>query len=187
MRQVAAHLTMQQQTFGDLLGFIAHHPRMLRSVTLNATIHDSAVLRAGGWTTSQLVNEIRAGIGSRRHNAFVTPLETLSDILVHSQDIAVPLGREIPVPPEAAAEAATRVWPSLKKRVGSVFHPVPWKGFRFIATDIGWSAGEGAEVRGPMLAILLLLTGRQVALSQLEGDGVAALRRSMDGARRPVT
>ena len=32
-------------------------------------------------------------VGSRRHNVGVTPYETLIDIVVHGQDIAVPLGR----------------------------------------------------------------------------------------------
>ena len=47
VRHVAAHLTLQQQRPRDVAAFVAHNPRMLRSVTLNATIHDSAVLQAG--------------------------------------------------------------------------------------------------------------------------------------------
>ena len=46
VRHVAAHLTLQQQRLRDALAFVAHHPRMLRSVTLNASIHDSAVIQA---------------------------------------------------------------------------------------------------------------------------------------------
>ncbi len=81
---------MQQQSFGDLLGFVARHPSMWRSVTLNAMI--------------------RATIGSRRHNAFVTPLETLTHSLVHSQDLAVPLGLDLAMRPGPCALAATRRW-----------------------------------------------------------------------------
>ena len=87
VRHVAAHLTLQQQRIRDVAAFVAHHPRLLRSVTLNASIHASAVLQAQLLPTTEITSRIRAMIGSRRHNAFVTPLETLTDILVHSQDI----------------------------------------------------------------------------------------------------
>ena len=56
VRHVAAHLTLQQQSFGDVIGFIGRHPRMLRSVTLNATIHESAVIRAGALTTAEITD-----------------------------------------------------------------------------------------------------------------------------------
>ena len=46
VRHVAAHLTLQLQRVRDVAAFVAHNPRMLRSLTLNATIHDSAVLQA---------------------------------------------------------------------------------------------------------------------------------------------
>ena len=110
MRHVAAHLTLQRQSIRDAMAFVLRNPRMLRSVTLNATIHDSAVLQAQLLSTPEIIARIRAGIGSRRHNAFVTPLETLTDILVHSQDIAIPLGLELPMQPAATAVAATRRW-----------------------------------------------------------------------------
>jgi hypothetical protein len=34
----------------------------------------------------------------------------LFDVLVHAQDIAIPLGRDYPMPPEAARAGADRVW-----------------------------------------------------------------------------
>jgi hypothetical protein len=43
------------------------------------------------------------------------------------------------------------------------------------ATDADWSAGDGQEVRGPIDAILLLLTGRNAALTRMTGAGVPAL------------
>jgi uncharacterized protein (TIGR03083 family) len=106
-------------------------------------------------------------------NAGVTCRETLIDILVHGQDIAVPLGRRHDMPPEAAAIAAIRLW--------SMRWPPPFpakrkmEGLRLTATDTSWSVGEGPDVRGPMGAILLLLAGRVVTLPQLSGDGAADL------------
>ncbi|MDT5339714.1 MAG: hypothetical protein QOD90_5219 [Mycobacterium sp.] len=43
------------------------------------------------------------------------------------------------------------------------------------ATDVELSIGDGPEVRGPALALLLVLSGRLEALEQLEGPGVATL------------
>ena len=87
-----------------------------------------------------------------------------TDILVHSQDIAIPLRRRLDVPTEAAAIAATQVWSSQDSRKGRllsrVFRPVPYRSYRLIATDTEWAVGDGPEIRGPILAILLLLTGR---------------------------
>jgi uncharacterized protein (TIGR03083 family) len=125
--------------------------------------------------TEHLVDEIGAMIGSRRHNIGVTPRETLIDIVVHSQDIAIPLGRTLPVPPEVAADAASRVWDSRDTRMAKVFEPVPYDSLRLIADDIEWTVGNGLDVRGPILSLLLVLTGRRAALPHLTGPGTAVL------------
>lgn len=183
VRDVAAHLTLQQQTFGDLFGFIARHPRMLRSVTLNATIRDSAVIRGGELTSAQVIEDIRAGIGSRRHNAFVTPLETLTDILVHSQDIALPLGLDLEMRPGPCALAATRRWDTRGTWLAWVNRRLPLDGHQFRATDVDWERGRGSQVVGPIGAILLLITGRPAALSRLSGDGAQSLRAQLGSQR----
>ena len=183
VRDVAAHLTQQQSGLGDVLRML----RKYRGGGLNRMIRESVREKAVE-PVDRLIAQIRGMVGSRRHNLGLTSGETLIDIVVHSQDIAVPLDRELPVPPEAAAEAASRVFPSLKKRVGSVFRPVPWRGLRFTATDVDWSAGEGPEVRGPMLAILMFLTGRRIALDELHGEGAAVLQKSLErGGRHAAT
>ena len=47
---------------------------------------------------------------------------------------------------------------------------------RFEASDVGWSAGAGALVRGPGAALAFAMTGRTQTLDELTGDGVAVLR-----------
>ncbi|MEO6412220.1 MAG: maleylpyruvate isomerase family mycothiol-dependent enzyme [Pedococcus sp.] len=176
VRQVAAHLTMQQQRVRDALGFIGRHPRMLRSMSLNTFIHDAGVLQAQALSTEQIVAGITDGIGSRRHNPGLTPLETLTDILVHSQDIAIPLGVDLPMRPSLSALAATRRWDTRGTWLASVNRRLPWASCRLTATDTDWRRGQGPEVAGPIGAILLLLTGRTAALEQLAGEGAEALR-----------
>ncbi|MDU0312264.1 maleylpyruvate isomerase family mycothiol-dependent enzyme [Phycicoccus sp. M110.8] len=176
VRHVAAHLTMQRERLHEAAGFVARHPRMLRSRGLNAFIHDAAVVQARALSSEEVVERIRAGIGSRRHNAFVTPLETLTDILVHSQDIAIPLGLELDMRPKPSAVAATRRWDTRTTWLARVNRRLPLEGFRLVATDTEWTRGDGPPITGPIGAILLLLTGRTAALGRLDGEGTEVLR-----------
>jgi len=176
VRHVAAHLTLQQEGFRDVAAFLVHNPRMLRHPGLNAGIHHSALIQAEQLTVEEIVARIRAMVGSRRHNAFVTPYDALSDTLVHSQDIAVPLGAEMPMRPEAAALAARRLWAVRQSWISAVYRRLPLDGYRLTATDVDWTRGQGPEVRGPISALVLLLAGRRVALDQLTGPGADSLR-----------
>lgn len=168
VRDVAAHLTLQQVGPGGALGMMFRWQG-----SLDNTIQHLARLSAAALTTRQIIAGIRGMIGSRRHTFGVTYLETLTDILVHSQDIALPLGRRLGMPPEAAAVAASRVlsmrWPP----------PIPsarkMAGVRLSATDTSWSAGDGPEVRAPMAALLLVCCGRLAALPQLSGEAAPDL------------
>jgi uncharacterized protein (TIGR03083 family) len=168
VRDVAAHLTLQQLGPGAVLG------QLLKwRGSIDGTIAHVARLRATALTTEQLIVEIQATIGSRRHVFGGTALEILCDILVHGQDIAIPLGRHLDLPADAAAVAATRIlsmrWPpplpSAKKMTG----------LRLTAIDTAWSTGDGPTVQGPMAALLLVCCGRTAVLPQLTGDGAAEL------------
>lgn len=168
VRDVAAHLTLQQLGLAGAACMLARWRG-----SLDRTIHDAACRRAAAWPAGQIIATIRGAAGSRRHNIGVTYLETLTDILVHGQDIAMPVGRRHDMPPQAAATAVSRVlsmrWPPPFPAARMV------AGFRLAATDTPWSAGEGPEVRGPISAILLVCTGRLIALPQLSGEGAPRL------------
>lgn len=178
VRDVAAHLTMQQTGVWRALRESARSPGGMKRM-----IHDSARRRAA-MPTEQMIAEIRGMVGSRKHNVGVTYRETLTDILVHGQDIALPLGQHLIMPPDAAAVAASRVW-----SVGFPFYGYPFfprkklNGVRLTASDTDWSAGHGRDVHGPMDAILLLLTGRLAGVTRLSGDGAPALQARL--ARSP--
>ncbi len=122
--------------------------------------------------TGQLVDQLREFADSRRKPAITTLDNLVFDTLVHVQDIAIPLGLTVAMPVDAARAGAERVW-----RMGWPF----WakrrlRGLRLVATDAEWSAGAGAEVRGPVQALLLLLTGRtETALPHLDGPGAEIL------------
>ena len=176
VRHVAAHLTMQQQRVRDAVGFISRHPRILRSMRLNTFIHDVGVLQAQALSTEEIIAAIRNGMGSRRHNPGLTPLETLTDILVHSQDIAIPLDVDLPMRPSLSALAATRRWDTRNTWLATVNRKLPLDSYQLGAIDTDWSRGQGPDITGPIGAILLLLTGRPAALDQLAGEGAEVLR-----------
>ena len=178
VRDVAAHLTMQQMTLSDGLNGFLRHPG-----GMNHVIHAAAVAEANRRPPERLIAEISRTIGSRRFNVGVTPRETLLDIIVHSQDMAIPLQRHLDVPVTAAADTASRLWSYQTTRKGRwmarVFRPVPYQSYRLTATDTAWSVGDGPEIRGPILAIVLLLTGRTAEYADLAGSGAAALEAAL--------
>ena len=175
VRDVAAHLTLAHTGTGTALRDLV---RARGSV--NRMIHDTAVRRAA-LPVAEFGDLLREMAGSRRTAPGVTHLEPLIDVLVHGQDIAVPLGRERPVPAAPAAAAATRVW-----TMGWPFHARRrLHGVCLRATDSDWTAGTGPEVTGTTGALLLLATGRTgAALPRLDGPGlglVADRTRTRDG------
>jgi uncharacterized protein (TIGR03083 family) len=175
VRHVAAHLTLQRQHLPDIVRFLVRHPSLLGAVTLNRMINRTARLEAE-LPTDEIITRISAGIGSRRRNTFIAPAGSLSDALVHAQDIALPLGLDLEMRPTAARIAVDHIWATRHGWTGSVFRQLPLDGYRLVATDVDWSAGTGPHVTGPAGALLLLVTGRRIALSGLEGDGAAQLR-----------
>lgn len=153
VRDVAAHLTIAARySYGQVVR------EMVRARgDWNRMIHDSAV-REAALPAEEIITNLRSIIGSRRLAPTTSPREPLLDLLVHGQDIALALGRERAVPAAAARDSADRVWTMR-------FPPRPWPlpKARLVATDIAWTRGAGEEVRGPVAALLLLLTGRPEA------------------------
>jgi hypothetical protein len=49
-------------------------------------------------------------------------------------------------------------------------------GLTLHAIDAEWSHGTGPEVAGPVLSLVMAMTGRTAALDDLTGAGVATLR-----------
>jgi uncharacterized protein (TIGR03083 family) len=165
VREVAAHLTFAHAGMFRAAGWI-----LRARGNFNRMIRDSAVDQAK-LPVDRYSPLIRDMVGSRKKAPGISHLEPLIDILVHGQDIAIPLGRSRPMPTEAAATAATRVWD-----MGRPFHPQrTFSGLELVATDHPWSVGQGLRVEGPMAALLLLVTKRSAALAQLSGPGVAKI------------
>ena len=165
VRDVAAHVAMASQVLG--LGSLLGDGVRARG-SFHRLNHDVAVRHAAR-PTHEIVAELRTYADSHRLPVMTNYRNILFDVLVHTQDIAIPLGRHYPMPSEAARAGADRVW-----TMGWPFwarHRL--RGMRLLATDTEWSAGVGVELRGPIRMLLLLLTGRTAtALPHLSGPGV---------------
>ncbi len=168
VRDVAAHLAMTSRPPG-LAAILAGTVRAGGSI--DRFNRDAAVRYAAARPAAALAAELRERAGSHRIPAVTDHRNILVDVLVHGQDMAVPLGLDRPVPPGPGRAAADRVW-----SMGWPFRARRrMRGFRLTATDTDWSAGSGAEVRAPLAALLLLLTARPAAFDRLEGAGAPAL------------
>jgi uncharacterized protein (TIGR03083 family) len=143
------------------------------------------VASAGFSLTKMQANDIAAhradtgAEGLQRYEAMLAatshppgPLDTwLGEMIVHAEDIRRPLG----ITHEYPAEAATRVAASYAGSNLVIGAKNRIRGLRFAATDTDWSTGQGPEISGPIVSLVLAMTGRKSALAELTGDGVTAL------------
>jgi uncharacterized protein (TIGR03083 family) len=150
VRDVAAHVALTASS--PARAVVA----MVRSGFDFNRMIDGTARRHAAQPTAQLVAEIRALAGVRRRPPGTTRLDPLNDVLVHTQDIARPLGLHREMPVEAATACASLVW-----NRSFPFHAQRRIGRRtLVATDTDWSRGEGPTVEAPIAEILMLLTGR---------------------------
>jgi uncharacterized protein (TIGR03083 family) len=124
-----------------------------------------------GRSNADLVEGYRSRVDARSAPPGPTT-SWLGETIVHGEDIFRSLGgyREHPIAHVLAVAdfyKGSNLLIGAKRRV---------TGVRLVATDAEWRHGEGPEVRGPAVALVLAMTGRKAALEDLRGDGVDVLR-----------
>ncbi|MCY4725673.1 maleylpyruvate isomerase family mycothiol-dependent enzyme [Nocardioides sp. STR2] len=163
VRDVGAHLALSHAGMRELLGAAVRS-----GFRYNAMVRDAAIRSPLGH--AEIVQRLRGFVGSRRTVPLVSEREPLLDVLVHTQDICVPLGLDHPMPADAAVVALERVlWWSRRMPIGPRLRDV-----HLVATDVAWQAGSGRRVEGPVQWLLLAAAGRAEARQHLHG-AVAAL------------
>lgn len=171
VKDVFAHLTVSPlaSTRDVLSGFYAARGRFDRAIVI-------ATAPALAKPVDVIAADLRRTSTSRAHPFGTTYREPLVDVLVHGQDIAVPLGLEREMPVAAAEFAARRVWTSIvpfvpQRRLA---------GLELVADDSDLRVGRGMPVRGRTQDLLLLLTGRHARVDRLTGEGRDALVARVD-------
>lgn len=168
VRDVAAHLVMTPAGVPPVT-------TLLRALVANRGRLWSAgrdVVVAYPAQPDELVTDLRRLATARTKPVFVMAENILPDLVIHGQDIAVPLGLDRPVPPAAGRAALDRIWGmgwpfQVRRR---------FAGLALRAEDCGWSAGQGPEICGSTAHLLLEMTGRTGA-GDLRGPGVEVLRQ----------
>lgn len=133
---------------------------------------DTAARRIGTRPPAQLLADYRTLAEKRFAPPGVGPIAPLIDVMVHTRDIERPLG----LPAALGADGLRAALDYTCGGPGRGFVPRGrGVGLRFEATDLDWSVGAGATVRGPGDALLLAVCGRRAGLAELGGDGAATL------------
>ncbi|MEY2431373.1 MAG: hypothetical protein QOC92_1098 [Acidimicrobiaceae bacterium] len=169
VRQLAGHLIMPLTT---------PIPRIMLSMVGTGFNFDKANDKlsrklAAQKSPQELIATLRANADSKFKPPGSGPEAPLSDVAIHSSDIRRPLG----APPVIPGNRAEAILDFLTKAGRGFVAKGRIAGLRFEATDLDWNSGnDGQVVRGPAEALILAISGRNVALDDLEGEGVTTLR-----------
>jgi len=165
VREVLAHMTRTAtMTPGRFIGRLASTG--FRFDAMNA----KGVQAEVGSTAADTLSGFRAQLD--RTTAPPGPLDAVvAEAVIHAGDIRKPLGIDRTSQPEALTLVGDFVIRG-NLLLGGKRRST---GLKLTATDVEWTRGAGPEVRGPLLSIILALTGRKAGLADLSGDGLAAL------------
>ena len=166
VRHIVAHLTAAASTNPG--AFVAQ----LAKAGFNFDKYANAAIarRLGADTTATL-----AGFRAVRASTTAPPGPKptwIGEVVVHSEDIRRPLGIRHSYDADALHAAAnfykgSNTLIGAKNRIG---------GLTLTATDQNWSTGTGPAVEGPLVSLVLAMTGRKAHVDDLTGEGVETLR-----------
>lgn len=167
VHDVAAHLLMPLVTssWAFAAAMLRHRMSFDRANTdLTATVAKRS--------NDEIISELREHAEDRFTPPGLGPAAPLTDLLIHGEDMRRPLrlSRDF----EASRLIVALDFLTSGNRLGFV-PPSRLTGFRFAATDLNWSFGEGVDVLGPAESLMLAIAGRPAALPDLIGEGVDEL------------
>ena len=131
---------------------------------------DRGARRLAAIGPDELVRRLRDRTSTTNHPP-APVMAMLGEIVVHGEDIRRPLGLKHQ-PPEAALVAVADSWKNSNLLIGAKRRIA---GLRLRATDTKWSHGDGPEVSGPLISLILAMTGRKAVQPDLSGEGVTEL------------
>ena len=135
-------------------------------------LNAQAVERDRGDTPEETLRRLRAVADRTSAPPFVPLVVRLVEEVVHGEDVRRPLGLHRDYPVEAVAPALEH---QVRTKVAIGGGRERAAGVRLRATDADVVVGEGPEVTGPLVSLLLAVSGRSVARADLAGPGLAHL------------
>lgn len=168
VRDVAVHtVSFDELGTRDLIG------RFLRGRLSTNRINAIGVAEYADRSPAQIVAMIRASEPTGLTGAFGGRV-ALTDGMIHQQDIRRPLGLPRTMDRERLCTAL-----DFARFAPTILGARRARRTRLVATDLDWSYGKGDEVRGTGEALLMAMSGRSAALDDLDGPGIARLRRQV--------
>jgi uncharacterized protein (TIGR03083 family) len=117
--------------------------------------------------------DVLADLRARSTKSAALPLfpeeMTMTDTMIHTQDIRRPLGLDGSFDDESMRAAL--VFLTEHKLATTLVDRKPLEGVKLTATDLDWSWGEGAEITGTAEAIMMAIANRSPALADISGPG----------------
>jgi uncharacterized protein (TIGR03083 family) len=165
-----------QQTVGHVVAAAEQTPANFYKELISAGFRfnvftDKAAKRLGSLGPDELIGRLRARTTTTNHPP-APVMAMLGEIIVHGEDIRRPLAIEHKYP-SAALIALADSWKKTNLVIGAKRRIA---GLRLRATDNEWTYGGGPEVSGPLVSLILGMTGRKGAYRDLQGAGVDTLR-----------
>ena len=149
VRDVAAHLTHSHMSLVRVALEAAKSGFRFDPMIRRLAVEDRR-------SPAEIVAALRGMVGSRKKVPGTSDQDPLMDVLIHGQDITVPLGIDRAMPADAAVEVGRHLW-----RMTFPMKPAEkLKGYRLVADDADFAVGEGREVRAPIRDIVMILAGR---------------------------
>lgn len=178
IKTVAAHLvSVFADSFWAFMGWAARRRSIAGAI-------DELARRRAELPVADIITTLRRCADHQLSPPLFGPLSPLADNLVHGGDIRIPL--ELPFHPDPSRAALaldflTGPWPFGFVPLGRL------RGISLRGTDIERSWGKGAEIRGPVAALMMSAAGRPALLHTLEGPGLPLLRDRLSAAEPPGT
>ena len=137
---------------------------------------DEFARRRAQLPAAEIAATLRERADYRLSPPVVGPVGPLTDILIHSGDIRIPLG--LPFEPDAGQVASaldflTGTWPLGLVRRGRL------SGIKLTDSRTGRSWRKGAEIRGPAAALMMAVSGRKALFDTLDGPGLELLAQRL--------
>lgn len=174
VREVLGHLVMPLT--GSLSGFLLQVLRARGSI-------DRASAAVARDLSRRPLNELTSLLRDKAHEQVkapgVGPMGQMADGCVHLRDCARPLD----LPDDVSLDDWRMLLDWLPAGIPGLMPKRRVEGLRLVATDQEWSWGAGQEITGPSEALAMAVTGRSVALADLRGAGVDALRGQLSNRR----